>query len=155
MTATIEQARDQILTLFTDFWEGHADTVGVRATDDAVLYWNKAGDPPNTLDANGNPVPWIRVALRHFDGGESALTGSTGRKLVTRRGIIGISIFEAHKTGNVVTDKLARVAEQAFTGKTTSGGVLFRNVRTVEVGPDGVYFRTDVLADFEYDDVLN
>ncbi len=155
MTATIEEARDQILGRFMDTWEAHADTAGVRTADSAILFWNKAGDPPTTPDGDGNPPPWIRVALRHFDGGESALTDATGRKLVTRRGIVGISIFEAFKTGNVLTDKLARVGESAFTGKTTSGGVFFRNARTVEIGPDGAYFRTDVLADFQYDDVLN
>jgi hypothetical protein len=155
MTATVEQARDQIINRFLETWEADALTTGIRTADDAILFWNKPGDPPTTPDANNNPPTWLRVAVRHYDGGQSALVDATGRKLVTRRGMVTISLFEASKTGGALSDKLARIAESAFEGQTTSGGVWFKRVRTLEFGPDGVYFRTDVWADFEYDDVLN
>src|SRR3990167_751497 len=114
MTATVEQARDQIIDLFLATWDTHTDTIGVRTVDGAVLFLNKAGDPPSTPHANNNPPTWVRVGVRHYSGGQSALTDGTGRNLVTRQGTVVVSIFEAFKTGGILSDKLARVAEIAF-----------------------------------------
>jgi hypothetical protein len=63
-------------------------------------------------------------------------------------------IFTEFGDGQVLADSLATVARDAFEGEVTSPGrVIFRNVRAVDVGPDGHWTQTNVLAEFEYDEV--
>lgn len=155
MTATLEQARDQICTLVRDALL--ADATGaeiVNATPTQLLWWNRPGDPPKDPDTAGNPPPWIKVEVRHVAGGQSALAGDAGQIKTTRVGVTTVKLYEGYGSGILFSDKLARVIEKAFSGKTTPGGVWFRRVRTVEYGVDGAWFRTDVLAEFQYDDVL-
>lgn len=155
MTATIEQARDQICDLVKQALL--ADTDGaliVNATPTQLLWWNRPGDPPADPDTVGNPAPWIKVEVRHVLGGQSTLSGPTGGNRTTRRGIATVKFYEGFGSGLTQTDKLARVIERAFLGKSTTNGVWFRRVRTMEFGKDGSWFRTDVLAEFEYDDVI-
>lgn len=145
MSATPETATDAIMDLFKATWEADGLTTGID-----VEYWTHPQDPPAAADTDLNPVTWIKVGVRHVDGQDTAL----GRRKITRLGNVTCQIFEPYGKGGSLSQRLAKVAERAFRGKETANGVWFRRVRTVEYGRDGIWQRTDVLAEFQYDDVL-
>jgi hypothetical protein len=48
---------------------------------------------------------------------------------------------------------LAALAKNSFRGKKTTSGVWFRNVRTLELGPDGKFQRINAIAEFQYQEI--
>lgn len=140
MPATIEQARDQMLALVK----------AVADTNDVVMVWEgTAGDKP----PDGPQVAWARGGVRHFLRRQATLSGSTGTRLYTSTGLLLVSLFTPTGKGLGEADRLAVLFRNAVEGVSTSGGVWFRNARTTEMGLDGSWWRTDVSADFEYDEI--
>lgn len=150
MTADIETATDEVTALFKAAWDAESE-----AADFQILYWNKPDDPPAVPDDDKNPPPWVKIIVRHQDASPAGMGSDTGRRKKTRYGIVTVQIFEGYGTGGAKANRLARVAEAAFDGKETPSGVWFRRVRTVDFGRSGPWYRTDVLAEFEYDDVIH
>lgn len=144
MTATRTQARDEILDQFKTVWDADPESTGVL-----VRYPDKPSDPPSTQ------VPWARVTVQHNPtGGQVTLSGATGSRRFRRFGLVTIQIFTIFGEGLVKADELARVAQGAFEGvRTSPGGVIFRAVNAVEIGKSKEWFQTNVLAQFEYDEV--
>lgn len=138
MTATRDQARDEIYAKFASAW---------ATTELPTLYEDTAGETP----AEG---AWCRITVAHTAAGQVTLGGETGNRRFRRYGIVTVQIFTPFNDGRVVADGLATVAVDAFEGEVTSPGrVIFRNVRAIDVGPDGPWTQTNVLAEFEYDEV--
>lgn len=152
MTATTGQARDQISDVV--YQAIMASSFSGIANDERLLWWNRPGNPPVVDAGNGNPQTWVSVVVRHVAGGQSTLAGDTDRGRTTRQGIVLIKCYEAFGTGNSELDDLTQMFETALRHGRTPGGVWFRRCRTVEFGQDGAWFRSDVLADFQYDDVI-
>lgn len=142
MTATVTQARDEMLALHRTAWL--ADSA---SKDYPIRYWDVAyeGDPD---------TPWVRVTVRHEDGRQVTLSNEAGARRFRHFGVITVQVFTKYGTGLTLNDQLVRITKNAFEGAVTSPGrVIFRNVRVNEVGQDGQWFQTNVLADFEYDEV--
>lgn len=136
MSLTYAQARDEILTLFRTAWLASGSSAAIPLKYDDV-----SSDPP------ADPS-WARVTVRHNTGGNDAI----GNRLRLRTGVVTVQIFTTFGEGLASADVLGKVAVDAFHGKATSGGAWFRNVRLNEVGQDGKWFQTNVLADFEYNE---
>ncbi len=142
MTATLIQARDEILTQFKTTWEGD-----VVSQDLPVLY----RDVPQDIPSSGD---WARVTIQHNFGEQVTLSGETGARRFRQFGIVTVQIFTETGKGMELSDTLAMIAKTAYEGVTTlPGRVEFRRVRVNEVGQDGTWFQQNVLADFEYDEV--
>lgn len=136
MSLTFTEARDEILTLFRTAWEA-------QPTPPSLFYWDvEQEDPTGEI--------WARITVRHNIGGNDAI----GNRLFVREGVITLQIFTRFGEGLVNADATAKVAVDAFQGKSTPGGVWFRNVRYTEIGQDGEWFQSQVLADFEYTEVI-
>lgn len=134
------QARDEILAKFHETWDADETSATVP-----VLYWDRAQDLPDS-------GPWCRVTVRHFTGGQATLSNGAGNRRFRYTGTVFVQVYTEHADGMVLADDLADVARRAFEGEVTSPGrVIFRSVRLNEVGHDGQWFQTNVLADFEYD----
>lgn len=136
MSLTFEQARDEIYTL------GH--TAWSAANDYPLLFEDLPGDPPKTA------TPWARLSLRHESGRQETLSNPLGNKLFERRGVLIVQVFAVRGKGLQSADRLAKVFMDAYEGKSTPGGVWFRNARYREVGPDGNWYQVNVTADFVY-----
>lgn len=136
MSLTYAAARDEILTLFRTAWLANGSSAAVP-----LFYDDVAKDAPSA-------VSWARVTVRHNTGGNDGI----GNRLRIRTGTVTIQIFTTFGEGLASVDVLGKVAVDAFHGKATSGGAWFRNVRLNEVGQDGKWFQTNVLADFEYNE---
>ena len=138
MTATRDQARDEIHAKFASAW---------AETELPILYTDIAQDIP----ASGS---WCRLVVAFTNSAQATLGGETGNRRFRRVGIVTVQIFTDFGDGQVTADRLAQIAVNAFEGEVTSPGrVIFRNVRAVDVGRDGPWTQTNVLAEIEYDEV--
>lgn len=147
MTATITQARDEILALFKAEWE--ADL----ASQSVVVLWEGLGDMPNSTR-----TPWVKIRVVHnpVQPGQVTLSGEQGQRRFRRIGAVLIEIYTGVADGLILSDNLSTVARRAFEGKSTSpGDVIFRTVSVNEIGVEaGGWFQTNVTATFEYDEIL-
>jgi len=142
MTATLTQARDEILGHFKAAWDADG-----TASQYPIRYWAVSEEKPTT-DA------WVRITVAHVDGGQATLSGATGQRRFRHFGVVTVQVFTKYGDGLTLNDQLCTVAKNAFEGEVTSPGrVIFRNVRLNEVGQDDQWFQTNVLADFEYDEI--
>lgn len=155
MTATITEARDDILGRFRTAWlaDPLSAPIAVKWPDVA-----QGEFPPKTEDADKNVIPWARITVLHNPGagGESAISGDGGvaaRRRYTRLGTVTVNIFTARGDGRTLSDQLVIIAMRAFESQRTPNGVIFRNVRPTGVGKDGAYYQANVVCDFEYDEV--
>ena len=138
MTVNFSQARDEILTLFRTAWLADPTAAVIP-----LFYWDVRHNSPKS-------DPFARVTVRHTIGNNDGITN----RRFTREGIITVQIFTMFGEGLSSSDVLSKVAADAFQGKSTPGGVWFRNVRLNEVGQDGEFFQVNVLADFTYDEEI-
>lgn len=137
MTMTVQQARDEIMALFSAAWPDEYK----------VLWQDKGGRPPD------EQAPWARFTISHTAGGQATLSNDNGRKRFRRDGFLIVQIFTPVGDGLSSSDTLTKIVLDAYEGKATPGGAWFRNVRVNEVGPDGDWYQVNVLADFTYDEV--
>lgn len=139
----ITQARNEIFGQFRTTWLADGASSGVP-----VMYPDLGDQQPPTTGA------WVRINIKHLSGGQSSLAGAVGTRMFTHGGFITVQIFTVFGEGQTQADALTVIVKRAFEGVTTSPGrVMFRNVRVNEVGQDGQWFQTNVIADFEYDEV--
>ena len=150
MSATYDVARDEIQAEFNTAWVSNTPAV----TPDSLVpevFWQGAAEP----EEKPAKLPWARVAIQHNVAGQGALSNAAGSRLWERFGFVTIQIFVPLELGQGLSldAQLATIAKNAYEGKHTASSVWFRNVRINEVGEEGVWFRTDVIADFTYDEV--
>jgi hypothetical protein len=97
----------------------------------------------------------LRVQVRHADS-EMDSFGENGEGSFRASGIITVQVFSPlDKQGLLFHDRVAKVAQRAFRGKTGVGeycGIWFRRARINEVGPEERWYVSNVLVDFEYDE---
>lgn len=143
--ATIAAARDEIQLHFTTAWNAGTPPVPL------LLYDDKHTDLPND-------APYARITIKHnlfshVTIGASLAKGGNGARF-RRFGIVTIQIFTLSGDGLTNSDVLVDLALDAFEGEDTgSDRIEFRNARINEIGQDGPWFQTNVIAEFEYDRV--
>lgn len=152
MSLTIAQARDSILALFRTGWIASAETV------DVPVFWpdkktGTKGVASSNVETPPSDEPWARVTLQNVVSGQSSLADNTNKKIFTRNGVLTVQIFTPYGTGLTKSYILTKVVQDTFEGKATSNGVWFRNVRANEIGQNGEWHQTNVLVEFEYDEV--
>ncbi len=143
MTATFEEAVDDILTMFKDAW----DTTGFGVIYENVVAAEGSTVPPTSTD------PWARVMVRHVTGNQSSLSGGLGTQRYTRTGVLIVQIFVPVGEGLSQALQLGKIVADAYEGKASPLQVWFRNVRVNEVGPDGDWYQVNTIANFTYDEV--
>lgn len=139
MSADFETAVDEIFDLFAAAW---------NTTGYPVDYENLRNDGTTVKVPPSTRTPWARVNLRHVTGGNAAI----GNKLFDRGGVLTVQIFIVVGVSLTPAYQLAKTVANAFQGQSTPSAVWFRNVRINEIGNDGSWYQTNVLADFEYDE---
>ena len=138
MTATYAQARDDLLELVYNAWS---------PTGYTMLWPDKPGEKPSTA------VPWARTTLQHNLGGQASLAAVGGQRRWSRRGFLFVQIFTPAGEGLSQAYPLAKIVADALEGASTFHGVWLRDVALREVGPDGDWFRVNIEAEFNYDEV--
>ena len=136
-------ARDAIILLFETAWAAMTPPVPV------LLFEDVESDIPSS----DPPSPWARIQVHHVTSNQATLSNDVGSRRFRRFGLVAVRIYTRPGDGLSESDRLVKVAIDAFEGITAPGGIIFRNVRAPEEGQEGVWYQTDVLADFEYDTV--
>ncbi len=142
---SIAEARDEILTHFKTAWDAGTPPIPL------LLYDDKHVDLP--IDD-----PYARITVTHntFNQATIGATVANGGNGVRFRrfGIIVVQVFTISGAGLTNADVLVDLALNAFEGEHTgSDRIEFRNVRANEIGQDGPWFQTNVIAEFEYDKI--
>lgn len=141
--ATIAAARDEILLHFTTKWNAGTPPIPL------LLYDDKHRDLPDD-------APYARITIKHntfpqVTIGAPVAQGGNGVRF-RRFGIVTVQVFEISGGGLTNSDILVDLALDAFEGeKTGLDRVEFRNARANEIGQDGPWFQTNVIAEFVYD----
>ena len=143
--ALLADGRDEILLHFTTAWNAGTPPIPL------LLYDDKKRDlPPN--------APYARITIKHnvfpqTTIGATVAKGGNGVRF-RRFGIVTVQVFELSGDGLTSSDVLVDLALDAFEGeKTGLDRVEFRNARANEIGQDGPWFQTNVIAEFTYDRV--
>lgn len=153
MSLTITQARDSMLGLFRSAW------LAAQVSVDVPVFWGtdaKVGTKGINSEKVEAPIadaPWARVTLQHAAAFQASLADQSNKKIFSRNGVLTVQIFTPKGKGLTQSDSLVKVVQDAFEGKATVDGVWFRNVRANEIGLDGEWHQTNVLAEFTYDEV--
>jgi hypothetical protein len=135
---TFAIGRDEILQHFTAAWNAGTPPIPV------LLYDDNHRDLPDD-------APYARITIKHVTSSQVTL----GRGDLTRFrtfGIVTVQVFEISGDGMASADTLVDLALNAFEGERTGlDRIYFRNARVNEIGQDGPWFQTNVIAEFEYD----
>ncbi len=98
---------------------------------------------------------WLRVSQQTTSEGQITLRDENGVRRYQTIGVLFVQVFcpksevDAMAKGRL----LAVIARNSFRGKTTSGKVIFSNVRIKELPPEESAYRLNVVADYEYDEI--
>lgn len=139
--ASIAEARNEVMDHFVTAWNAQTPPVPLLLFDDK--------QQPGVPDP---PAPYARIVMRHNDRDRVTLADETGNRRFRSFGIITVQIFSVSGDGLTANDTFVNVAVNAFEGaKTGLDRVTFRNVRSNEIGEDGPWFQTNVIAEFDYD----
>lgn len=150
---TYEQAYEGIYQTFYQHWNDV--TVGWQSVtglaEEPLIIWE------NVQKQQTPPVnkPWMRVQVRHLTGEQDSF-GLDGEGSFEATGFVTIQLFVPQDGNGLISGaRIAKVISRAFRGKTGVDeycGIVFRNARINEVGPDDRWFQINVLADFAYDE---
>jgi hypothetical protein len=138
MTATFDQANNDILDFFKAAWD---------PTGHIALYENVKGAKPTAQN------PYAKLFVRHGPSNQASLSGALGTSRFERQGIITVQIFIPNGQGLSEGYTLGKVVADAFEGKATPLQVWFRNVKLNEVGPSGEWYQFNATMEFNYDEV--
>lgn len=148
---TYNQANDEINATFLAAW--NAGTSAIVGYVPEIRWQNVQ----NRALPDGSKF-WVRVSKDTVFERQATLSvceGSPGQRKYTASGLVFVQLFmpKSNAQAYELGQQLAVVARNAFRGKTTPGNIWFRNVRINEINPEELYYRINVIAEFEYDEI--
>ena len=142
MPITQTAARDEMLARVK------AAAESVTPTAPTMVWEDVEGSLPRGITG-----AWVRARVQHTDGGQATLTNADGVRRYDRMGVLLVEVNTPSGQGLQLSDSISSTIRGAFEGYSTPGGVWFRNARVNEGRNDGIWFRMNVLIDFEYDEI--
>lgn len=112
---------------------------------------------PGVLERAKPPVDkfWVRISQRGVFEEQATLSdcvGIPGQRHYESSGFIYVQLFcpKSQDTAMQVGRKLAELARSAYRGKTTPGGVWFRDVTILSLDPEESWYRFNVRTEYEF-----
>lgn len=101
---------------------------------------------------------WIRFTQRNVIEQQATLSNCVTEPFKRRyenSGFIVIQLFcpRSKDTSMHLGRNLAKLARSAYRGKTTAGGIVFRNVTIVELDPEELFYRFNVKSEYEFGEI--
>lgn len=148
MTTTFSGATDEICGAFWQTWNAAETSSLVGYVPDVRWPLVEESAEPDSSKY------WARLSIQTVFEEQTALAGNDGKRRYTASGLVFVQIFCPKSISNSgeVGRKLAEIARNAYRGKTTPNKVWFRNVRINELSPENLFYRFNVVAEFEYDE---
>jgi hypothetical protein len=91
---------------------------------------------------------WARLTIQHFAGRQITMADDSGCRHYDNYGMITVQIFTPIGGGQVESVELAQKILDAY--RNSGGSIMFTNHGIRDVGPDGLFFQTNVNIDFNY-----
>jgi len=155
VSTTYPEAKAEIYRLFTTYFTANAVAASGLAYIPEIRY---AGVLTPGLPATPpKEKHWCRISTQLVTEEQDTLStcvADIGRRRYTAAGLVFVQMFApATSEGTTKNDLLAHVAKLAFRGKTADGGIWFRNARVNELKPEESFFRLNVVAEFEFNEI--
>ena len=151
MTTNYVDATDEIYTLFKTQWD--LKTPDVLPYVPEVRYGNneKKGKPPSDKF-------WVRITIDSVNSEQTSLSTCAGKpyqRRYTDYGLVFVQVFCPKSVANSdeIGKQLASIARATFRGVATPGQVWFRNARINDLPPEDLFYRFNVVAEYEYDEL--
>lgn len=98
-----------------------------------------------------NGQTWVRVNIAFADGYQAS-TGAPGANKFRKEGIVTVSVFHPDGHAGIEAMQTADLVMNVFEAKPRIEGILFKDVRAVNVGPDGSgWYQINIKAEFQFD----
>ena len=122
---------------------------------DINIEWpNVQNQKPEERDGQKDiTLPWVRVVWQHVDSQQRGVGSVLGSRRFETRGLLTVSFFAPSGYGTAVTAAFLTYVLTLFTGISTTSGVIYHPGQPREVGQDTLWFRSDALIDFQYDEI--
>lgn len=152
MSTTPQLARKSILALIAAGWAAKAPAIVGGATSPELRY---QGDERGALPGSGKF--WARASTQLATTRQSAFVMDNSPSPVgfTTAGIVAVQVFApmTERGSYAKGELLAEALQCMFMATETATGVWFRNPRINELVDDGTWYRWNVLADFQFNQV--
>lgn len=151
MTVTYTEAIDDIDAIFWNQWKTlSAGVVGYVPN----VQWHNV---EQQAKIDGSKF-WCRVSTQNVNEEQASLSTCVGapiQKRYTAYGLVFIQLFcpKSNSKSAELGRELAQIARNAFRGRSTPGRVWFRNARINELVEEDLFYRYNVVAEYEYDDL--
>lgn len=154
MNVDYKQARDVMFALVYNEWK--AASTAIFGAEKPMLYQGVVQTSPPAADEY-----WARLSLVTGRQEQSNLgkcsneAGSEGRRHTAVGALFVQMFFPLSGTGAWDNGlALAKRVKNVLAGASSSGTVWLRSPRIKELDPDGSHHRLNVVAEFEYDEVI-
>lgn len=95
------------------------------------------------------------IYITYHHGGQYSLAGSTGKRHYNKTGTIVVQSFgPLSKNGFAESERLSQLVESCYRGKTGTGGIWFREIKSTPVGPTSAWYQHNTTITFEYSQYL-
>lgn len=101
---------------------------------------------------------WARFSTQNVFEEQATLSACVDEPFVRRyegSGLIFVQLFLPKTVANALMKgrTLAKVARNAYRGKKSDGGITFHNVRINNIPPEELFYRINVVAEYDYDEL--
>lgn len=145
----------------TNYQTAYTDSMGlVKAAVDAStfptmeIFWpNVQGDIPQLRAAPTDaPPPWAQVRWQHNDSVKIGIGQVDGKSRYENQGVLTVELYMVGGRGLLQNAELTTHICNAFRGVRGPSGVLYKAVSPKDIGPVALWFRTDVVVTFTYEE---
>ena len=147
--ASTDTARNEIYAVLETAWLANPTSAPIPRI------WEGVTSDSNNQDGDlQRHQGYIRSRVQHSTGGQSTLSNVNNRRTFENTGFITVQVFT--KVGNNLSlnGNLVDIVKTAYeTTQATPSNIWFRNVRSNEIGTTGIWYQTNVIADFVYDQI--
>lgn len=93
---------------------------------------------------------WVRISVKHGNGSRASLGRADAKSKHTQSGFLFIEIFTPREDGLTNSDLYSAAFADSLRNF-SDGDIWIGDVSEVEMGEDGNWFRSDIVAEFSYD----
>lgn len=142
---THEEAIDEINTMLLDAWTDSPETQLIP-----IVWGDVVAPKKGIVDYFNGTEPYLRTELLHETSRTVSLKGPSGTKR-EHRGTLATLLHIQGGKGYAHAMPLISVAQDAFTGTRSPGGVWFRNPQLTNIGRQGTWYIMSMTVTFIYD----
>lgn len=151
MSTTYSNAVDEINAVFWQNWNT-AETLAIVGYVPEVR-WQYVQEPETP---DGSKF-WARVSVQTVLESQATFSNDAAKpwqKRYTSSGLVFVQIFcpKSNQLSGEIGRKISEIARNSFRGALTPSNVWFKNARISEAAPEELFYRFNVVAEFEYDE---